>query len=46
MDDQMPDISKAIESKWEHLGQSKTLGTVEKVAELLEKERFRISSGR
>ena len=30
-----------VESTWEHLGQHKTLGTVEKVEELLRSRRFK-----
>lgn len=34
-------MQKSIDEKMELLGQSKVLGTVEKVKELLESERFR-----
>lgn len=34
-----------IESKWAHLGQTKTVGTVEKVEELLNTRRFREAAG-
>ncbi|KAF7561870.1 hypothetical protein G7046_g2241 [Stylonectria norvegica] len=34
-----------IESKWAHLGQTKTIGTVEKVEELLNRRRFREAAG-
>lgn len=34
-------MQKSIDEKMELLGQSKVLGTVEKVKELLETERFR-----
>ncbi|KAF7545908.1 hypothetical protein G7Z17_g8800 [Cylindrodendrum hubeiense] len=34
-----------IESKWAHLGQTKTIGTVEKVEELLNTRRFREAAG-
>ncbi|KAK7409042.1 mitochondrial 37S ribosomal protein rsm10 [Neonectria punicea] len=34
-----------IDSKWAHLGQTKTIGTVEKVEELLNTRRFREAAG-
>jgi small subunit ribosomal protein S10 len=34
-------MQEIIESKMEHLGRDKTLGTVQKVKELLESERFK-----
>ncbi|KAH8158382.1 hypothetical protein CIB48_g9864 [Xylaria polymorpha] len=41
MDSELPSMQKSIDEKMELLGQSKVLGTVEKVKELLESERFR-----
>lgn len=41
MDSELPSMQKSIDEKMELLGQSKVLGTVEKVKELLETERFR-----
>ncbi|KAH7349543.1 ribosomal protein S10p/S20e [Plectosphaerella cucumerina] len=35
------DLSQAIESKWDHFAQHKTLGTVQKVEELLTSRKFR-----
>lgn len=42
----MPEVKQVLDEKWEHLGQSKTFDTVEKVAELLESERFKAAGGR
>ncbi|KAI0431502.1 hypothetical protein F5Y09DRAFT_340628 [Xylaria sp. FL1042] len=39
MDSELPSMQKSIDEKMELLGQSKVLGTVEKVKELLESER-------
>ncbi|KAI2642794.1 30S ribosomal protein S10, mitochondrial [Xylaria nigripes] len=41
MDSELPSMQQAIDEKMELLGQSKVLGTVEKVKELLESERFK-----
>ncbi|KAI1367828.1 hypothetical protein F5Y08DRAFT_326471 [Xylaria arbuscula] len=41
MDSELPSMQKSIDEKMELLGQSKVLGTVEKVKELLESERAR-----
>ncbi|TGJ85588.1 hypothetical protein E0Z10_g3136 [Xylaria hypoxylon] len=41
MDSELPSMQKSIDEKMELLGQSKALGTVEKVKELLESERFK-----
>ncbi|KAI1189887.1 30S ribosomal protein S10, mitochondrial [Nemania serpens] len=41
MDSELPSMQKSIDEKMELLGQSKVLGTVEKVKELLESERFK-----
>ncbi|KAI0976032.1 30S ribosomal protein S10, mitochondrial [Xylaria arbuscula] len=41
LDSELPSMQKSIDEKMELLGQSKVLGTVEKVKELLESERFR-----
>ncbi|KAI1203168.1 37S ribosomal protein S10, mitochondrial [Nemania serpens] len=41
MDSELPSMQKTIDEKMELLGQSKVLGTVEKVKELLESERFK-----
>ncbi|KAI1115048.1 hypothetical protein F5Y14DRAFT_450407 [Nemania sp. NC0429] len=41
MEAELPSMQKSIDEKMELLGQSKVLGTVEKVKELLETERFK-----
>ncbi|CAJ2505969.1 Uu.00g000990.m01.CDS01 [Anthostomella pinea] len=41
MDGELKSMQEVIEQKMEHLGRDKTLGTVEKVKELLASERFR-----
>ena len=41
MDSELPSMQKSIDEKMELLGQRKVLGTVEKVKELLESERFK-----
>ncbi|KAI0476982.1 37S ribosomal protein S10, mitochondrial [Xylaria cf. heliscus] len=41
MDSELASMQKSIDEKMQLLGQSKVLGTVEKVKELLESERFR-----
>ncbi|KAI0400954.1 hypothetical protein F4802DRAFT_609719 [Xylaria palmicola] len=41
MDAELPSMQKSIDEKMELLGQSKVLGTVEKVKELLQSERFK-----
>ncbi|KAI0554957.1 37S ribosomal protein S10, mitochondrial [Xylaria curta] len=41
MDSELPSMQKSIDEKMELLAQSKVLGTVEKVKELLESERFK-----
>ncbi|KAI1431408.1 37S ribosomal protein S10, mitochondrial [Xylaria sp. CBS 124048] len=41
LDSELPSMQKAIDEKMELLGQSKVLGTVQKVKELLESERFK-----
>lgn len=46
MDEAMKDATGAIEPRWMHLGETKTLGTVEKVEELLTNERFQAAGGR
>ncbi|KAF4336242.1 tryptophanyl-tRNA synthetase [Fusarium beomiforme] len=44
--DALPESEKGeIDAKWEHLGQTKTIGTVEKVEELLNQRRFREAAG-
>ncbi|KAJ3532920.1 hypothetical protein NM208_g8221 [Fusarium decemcellulare] len=44
--DALPEAEKGeIDSKWAHLGQTKTFGTVEKVEELLNQRRFREAAG-
>ncbi|KAF4954092.1 hypothetical protein FGADI_5519 [Fusarium gaditjirri] len=44
--DALPDAEKGeIDAKWAHLGQTKTIGTVEKVEELLNQRRFREAAG-
>ncbi|TPX09819.1 uncharacterized protein E0L32_009010 [Thyridium curvatum] len=45
MDEGAKDAAGVIEPKWAHLGESKTIGTVEKVEELLTKERVNLSGG-
>ncbi len=46
MDEAMQDFTSIIDPKWRHLGESKQMGTVEKVAELLTSERFKAADGR
>ncbi|KAL9568593.1 hypothetical protein ACKAV7_007179 [Fusarium commune] len=44
--DALPEAEKGeIDAKWSHLGQTKTIGTVEKVEELLNQRRFREAAG-
>ncbi|KAM5362724.1 hypothetical protein ACJZ2D_012386 [Fusarium nematophilum] len=44
--DKLPEAERGlIDSKWAHLGQTKTIGTVEKVEELLNQRRFREAAG-
>ncbi|KAI8717944.1 30S ribosomal protein S10 [Fusarium sp. LHS14.1] len=44
--DALPEADQGqIEAKWAHLGQTKTIGTVEKVEELLSQRRFREAAG-
>ncbi|KAF5026393.1 hypothetical protein F66182_1521 [Fusarium sp. NRRL 66182] len=44
--DALPEAEKGeIDSKWSHLGQTKTIGTMEKVEELLNQRRFREAAG-
>ncbi|KAJ4175109.1 mitochondrial 37S ribosomal protein rsm10 [Fusarium falciforme] len=44
--DALPEADQGqIEAKWAHLGQTKTIGTVEKVEELLSRRRFREAAG-
>ncbi|KAF4972619.1 hypothetical protein FZEAL_9562 [Fusarium zealandicum] len=44
--DALPEAEKGeIDSKWAHLGQTKTIGTAEKVEELLNRRRFREAAG-
>ena len=46
MDEAMKDVEGAIEPRWQHFGEGKALGTVEKVEELLTTERFKAAGGR
>ena len=46
MDQTAKDVTGIIDPKWQHLGESKTMGTVEKVEELLQSERYRATLGR
>lgn len=41
MDSEMKSMQETIEAKMQHLGRDQTLGTVEKVKELLASERFK-----
>lgn len=44
--DALPEAEKGeIDAKWSHLGQTKTIGTVEKVEELLNQRRFQEAAG-
>lgn len=45
MDEGAKDAAGVIDPKWAHLGESKTIGTLEKVEELLTKERVNLSGG-
>lgn len=45
MDETTKDVTSIIDPKWRHLGESRTMGTVEKVEELLQSERYRATMG-
>lgn len=48
MDDSVADVSKLLEDKWAHLGESKKseVEPVEKIEELLTSERIKYAGGR
>ena len=46
MDKALEDATKAIDPKWEHVGETKKLGTVEEIEELLTSERIKATGGR
>jgi small subunit ribosomal protein S10 len=46
MDAQIEQFKGIIEPKWKMLGESKSMGTVEKIEELLTSERFKAAGGR
>ena len=45
MDEMAKDVTNIIDPKWRHLGEGKTMGTMEKVEELLQSERYKATMG-